>query len=504
LQTKPGIGASHLVRKTRFGNRPRSGGRWLPVIAAWMTLALANADAQTAQTLGQVKKVYVEPFGQDDVGGKLRERLVEDVRKRAKLEVVGAAGEADAVIKGNCSIWVTGYVSNDPRSPSNTRRPVFTGFLSAEVVGKTGEPLWSYLVTPSKFRVGTVTDDLADHLVKKLVDDLGHSSEAATAPASGGARVEAGLTAAGATFPAPLYQKWFESFAEEHSDAHITYNAVGSEEGIRLLLDSKVDFAGSDVPLADAKAGEIQGGVLHFATVIGAVVPIYNVKGLDRPLNFTPEALAGIYQGKIRKWNDPVIRAANHGVALPDSEIAVVHRADGSGTTFVWTDYLSKVSADWKSAVGAGSTVSWPTGEGAEGNDAVAAKVQKTPNAVGYVELVYALRHELSYGTVRNAAGRFLQADLASLTEAASEAAAKMNGDFRVSITNAAGKDAYPIASFTWWLLPKGASGAKRAAEVELLQWMLTAGQKECSALGYGPLPKVVATRELEAVSALK
>jgi phosphate transport system substrate-binding protein len=469
---------------------------------AWFDVA---APAQTAQTLAQVKKVYVEAFGSADASGKLRERVIEDVRKRGKWEVVRAAGEADAVIKGDCSVWVTGYVSNDVRSPSNTRRPVYTGFLSAEVVGKAGEPLWSYLVTPSKFRVGTVTDDLADHLVKKLVEDVGHGgSDSAAAPsAASAAHAQANLSAAGATFPAPLYQKWFESFAEGHAGAHVAYSAVGSEEGIRLLTDSKVDFAASDVPLSDEAASALKGGVLHFATVLGAVVPIYNLKGLDRPLDFTPEILAGIYLGKIRKWNDAAIRAANHGAPLPDSDIVVVHRSDGSGTTFVWTDYLSKVSADWKAGVGAGSTVHWAVGEGAERNEGVAQKVQTTPNSMGYVELVYALRNQLSYGAVRNKAGRFVQADLESVTEAGNEAAG-MAGDFRVSITNAAGRDAYPIASFTWWLMPKDAGGEKRAAEAELLQWMLTSGQKDCSALGYAPLPRGVASRELQAVNALK
>jgi phosphate transport system substrate-binding protein len=473
----------------------------LTAVNGW---CVGSARAQAAETLGQVKKVYVAPFGEADVGGKLRQRVVEDVRKRGKWEVVGAESQADAVIKGDCSVWVTGYVSNDLRSSSNTRRPVYTGFLSAEVVGKAGEPLWSYLVTPSKFRVGTVTDDLADQLVKKLADDLAHSGNESTVAATPGtARTEITLSAAGATFPAPLYQKWFESFGENRGGAHISYGAVGSEEGIRMLSDSKVDFAASDVPLPDQTASAIRGGVLHFATVVGAVVPIYNVKGLDQPLDFTPDVLAGICLGKIRKWNDPAIRAVNRGVSLPDSDIVVVHRSDGSGTTFVWTDYLSKVSGEWKTRVGAGSTVQWPVGEGAERNEGVAETVQRTPNAIGYVELVYALRHQLSYGAVRNAAGRFVQAGLESVTEAGNEAAG-MTTDFRVTITNAAGRDAYPIASFTWWLMPKDAPAKKRAAEVELLQWMLTAGQKDCSALGYAPLPRPVAARELQAVSALK
>jgi phosphate ABC transporter phosphate-binding protein len=512
LRTKLGTGVLHFIwniktERELFGQ----GRRHATALFVWVLVFTTGAGwfagsswAQAAETLGQVKKVYVAPFGEADAGGKLRQRVVDDVRKRGKWEVVGAEGQADAVIKGDGSVWVTGYVSNDWRSPSNTRRPVYTGFLSAEVVGKGGEPLWSYLVTPSKFRVGTITDDLADHLVKKLADDLAHSAnESTTGAAPGAARTEIALSAAGATFPAPLYQKWFESFGGSRGDARISYNAVGSEEGIRMLSDSKVDFAASDVPLANETASALRGGVLHFATVLGAVVPIYNLKSLDRPLNFTPDALAGIYLGRIRKWNDAAIRAVNRGVSLPDSDIVVVHRSDGSGTTFVWTDYLSKVNPEWKASVGAGSTVQWPAGEGAERNEGVADKVQHTPNAIGYVELVYALRHQLSYGAVRNAAGRFVQADLDSVTEAGNEAAG-MATDFRVSITNAAGRGAYPIASFTWWLMPKDAPAEKRGAEVELLQWMLTAGQKDCSALGYAPLPRGVAAREMQAVGGLK
>jgi phosphate transport system substrate-binding protein len=241
---------------------------------------------------------------------------------------------------------------------------------------------------------------------------------------------------------------------------------------------------------------------LHFAAVLGAVVPIYNLQSSDRNLNFTAETLAGIYLGTIKKWNDPRIRRSNRNAALPDSEIVVIRRSDGSGTTFVWTDYLSKVSSEWKGVVGAGTVVKWPVGAGVEGNEALAAMVQRTPNSIGYVELVYALRHQLSFGTVRNAAGQFVQADLSSVTAAAGGAAGAMTSDFRVSITNASGKDAYPISTFTWWLFPRElASGDKKPEFFELLQWVLTSGQKQCSALGYAPLPREIASRELQLLS---
>jgi phosphate transport system substrate-binding protein len=464
-----------------------------------------DARAQNAESLSQVKKIYVESFGQDDMANKLRERMVKQLRRNGRLEVVTAPKEADAVIKGNESVWVTGYYSTSPRSSSNARQPIIHGFLSVEVLGKDNETLWSYLVTPSKVRTGSITEDLADQVVKKLGEALANGREKAVASAATESAGEMYLNGAGATFPAPLYQQWFESFQQRYPKAHISYSAVGSEAGLRLLEGGKTDFAASDVPLPDEKMAESKTAPLHFATVLGAVVPIYNLKGLDRTLTFTPEVLAEIYLGKIKNWNDPKIRESNGKRALPSGDIVVIHRSDGSGTTFVWTDYLSKVSPEWKAAVGSGAVVRWPVGAGAEGNEAVAAIVQQTPNSIGYVELVYALRHQLSFGAVRNAAGEFVQADLQSVTAAAKGAAGAMTPDFRVSITNAPEKDAYPIATFTWWLLPGGLGGTeKKPVLLELLQWMLTSGQKQCSALGYAPLPREIANRELQFLTTLK
>jgi len=464
----------------------------------------SNAPGQTAERLSQVKKVYLEDFGLENGASKLRERMIGQLRQKGKLEVVGAADGADAVIKGNGSIWLTGYVSNDPRSASNARQPVFRGFLSVEVLGKGNEPLWSYLVTPSKLRTGDIAGDLADHLVARLLSAMKQSEGLLAAPITDTTgNVE--LTAAGATFPAPLYQRWFESFEERHPNVHIKYSAIGSGAGLQLLTAGQLDFAASDMPLSDAMMAQSKRTFLHFASVIGAVVPAYNLQGIERTLNFTPKVLARIYLGQIRKWNDRAIREANRNAALPDTEIVVVHRSDGSGTTFVWTDYLSKVNPEWRASVGVGTVVRWPIGTGVEGNEGVAAVVQQTPNSIGYVELVYALRHQLSFGAVQNAAGRFVQADLPSLTAAGGEVAAAARSDSRVSITNASGNGAYPIASFTWWLLPKDqVSDAKRSALRELLGWILTSGQKECSALGYVPLPHEVAKRELELLGRLR
>jgi phosphate ABC transporter phosphate-binding protein len=405
-----------------------------------MLIAASSARGQSADSLSSVKKVYLQSFGQDETASKLRERLIQQLRKSGKLEVVPAASEADAVISGTESIWVAGYFSTDFRASSTARQPVIQGFLSVEIEGKDNEPLWSYLVTPSKFRSVSIGQDLADQLAAKLLAVLELANDVPPSAQVADRAAEVNLLGAGTTFPVPLHLKWFESFQEHHPNAHISYNAVGSEAGIRLIAGGKVDFAATDVPLSDVKMTESKASFLHFPTVTGAVVPIYNLEAVDRALKFTPDVLAEIYLGKIKKWNDLKIRESNRNAHLPSSDIIVVHRSDGSGTTFVWTDYLSKVSPEWKTAVGAGSTVHWPVGPGAEGDDAVAAMAQKTPNSIGYVELVYALRHQLSYGAVQNSAGQFVQADLTSVTAAASGAEGAMTPDFRVSITNPPGK----------------------------------------------------------------
>jgi phosphate ABC transporter phosphate-binding protein len=462
--------------------------------------------AQNAETLSRVKKVYVGSFGEEDAAVKVRERIIRQLRKNGRLEVVNEPSAADAVIEGSANIWVAGYFSTNPRTPASSRQPIVHGFLSVEVLGKGNDTLWSYLVTPGKFRSGPVTEDLADQLVTKLVGAVEQKGDSGPSAPVGEPSGEATLNGAGATFPAPLYQKWIESYQQENPKTHLSYRAVGSESGLRMLEEGQTDFAGSDVPLSEERRAEWKGSApMHFATVMGAVVPIYNLKGVDRNLNFTPEILAEIYLGKLKNWNDPKIRRANGKTSLPNSEIVVVHRGDGSGTTFVWTDYLSKVSPQWKSTVGAGTEVKWPVGTGVEGNEAVAAMVQQTPNSIGYVELVYALRHQLSFGAVENASGEFVQADLGSLTAAAKGAAGAMTSDFRVSITNAPEKGAYPIASLTWWLVPKDLGGnEKKAAFLELLGWMLTRGQRECSALGYAPLPREIASQELQFLTTLK
>ncbi len=309
------------------------------------------------------------------------------------------------------------------------------------------------------------------------------------------------LTGAGATFPAPLYQKWIGTFSEKFPAVKITYRAIASSAGLEALRRGEIDFAASDAPVSDEQLAQFPVKIRHIPTVVGGVVPIYHLQGQASDLRFTPEILAGIYLGKITRWDDPLLKAANRGAALPGQEIVVVHRGDGSGTSYVWTDYLAKVSGEWRSSVGAGPSVQWPVGRDATRNDGVAELVEKTPGAIGYVEFIYAVRAHLSYGAVRNAAGRFVQADLNSLTAAAATYAGAKAGDFRGSITNAAGAQAYPIAAFTYFLVPeKFADPAKAQCMTNFLRWMLTFGQKESASLGYAALPEVLATQALEIV----
>jgi phosphate transport system substrate-binding protein len=330
-----------------------------------------------------------------------------------------------------------------------------------------------------------------------------------TASLIAAASAEVMLTGAGSTFIYPIASKWFNEYRKLHPDIQINYQSIGSGGGIRQVIEGTVDFGATDGPmnaqqLSDFKAKR-GADVLHFPAALGADVPTYNVPGVSGELNFTPEALAGIFLGKITKWNDQELAKANPGVKLPNQDIVVVHRSDGSGTTYVWVDYLSKISPEWKQKVGLGTSVNWPVGLGGKGNEGVSGQVKQTPNSIGYVELVYALQNHLPFGKVRNATGSFVKADLNSVTAAGAGAAKDMPADFRVSITNAPGKESYPISSFTWFLIPgKISDGAKKQAIVGFLKWMLADGQKMTEALSYAPLPKNVQQMELQAISKIQ
>ncbi len=303
------------------------------------------------------------------------------------------------------------------------------------------------------------------------------------------------LNGAGATFPYPMYSKWFSEYHKLHPDAEINYQSIGSGGGIRQVLAGTVDFGASDGPMTDEQLAQSKVKILHVPTVLGAVVPAYNIPGVSGEIKFTPEALAGIFLGKITAWNDNALTSANPGVNLPNQPIIVIHRSDGSGTTFIFTDYLSKVSPEWQSQVGKNTSVKWPVGLGGKGNEGVAGMIRQMQGAIGYIELIYAVQNKIPYGTVKNSAGSFVKASLDSVTAAAGSVK-NMPADFRVSITNAPGKDAYPISSFTWLLIPVKSKDAARGKIIsDFLNWMVDDGQKMAAELTYAPLPANVASK---------
>jgi phosphate transport system substrate-binding protein len=312
------------------------------------------------------------------------------------------------------------------------------------------------------------------------------------------------INGAGATFPYPIYSKWFSEYSAAHSGVQINYQSIGSGGGIRQVTTGTVDFGASDGPMTDEQLTSSKVKLIHIPTVLGAVVPIYNLSGVSAELKFAPDVLADIYLGKITNWSDARIAKDNPGVKLPNEEVIVVHRSDGSGTTYIFTDYLSKVSGEWKNSVGKGGAVPWPKGIGGKGNEAIAGLVRQMPGTIGYVELIYALQNKIPYGYVRNGAGNWVKGSIEGVTEAAASVQS-MPADFRVSITNAPGKNAYPISSFTWLLIPTQPQDASKGKVIkDFLTWMLAQGQGEVSSLYYAPLPQPVADKVKAAVAQLK
>lgn len=317
--------------------------------------------------------------------------------------------------------------------------------------------------------------------------------------AQGTVRINAG----GATFPNPIYSKWFNEYNKVHPNIEINYQSQGSGFGIAQVTAHSIDFGASDGPMTDEQLQKAGFKILHFPTVLGADVPSYNIPGVTASLKFTQKALAGIFLGTITKWNDPELTKVNPGVKLPSDDIIVAHRSDGSGTTYIWTDFLSKISTDWKDKVGTGTSVKWPVGLGGKGNEGVTGIIKQTPDSIGYVELIYAIQNNIPYGDVQNADGVFVKATLASVSAAAAGAA--MPDDFRVSITNAPGKSAYPVSSFTWLLIPAKIDDAtKRETIKAFLKWMLADGQKDCETLSYAKLPPPVVAKESKAIALIQ
>ena len=455
---------------------------WIARLACWLVLA---APLLSGQKIGGINRIYVEPFTTKAGADKLREDVIEAIRKHTSLSVVSAVPEAAAILGGGGEIWVKGYRSLNPRSgrlPSDGQ-PFYSGYLSVELRNTQGQTLWSDLVTPS-----AASENVSKDLSKRIAKDVALAVEKGIAPPGATALPQpaAILTGAGATFPQPVYAKWFTNYRRENPAVEITYQAIGSEAGIRRLLAGEADFGASDNPEAIHElAPNVESKYLLFPSVVGAVVPIVNLPGVTGEINFTPQALAGIYLGKITKWNAPELKEANRGIRLPDLDIVVIHREDGSGTSCAWTDYLSKTCPEWKARVGSGFTPDWPTGRAAKGNDGVAKLVKELGGSIGYVEFIYALQNHLSYGKVRNANGEFVGASLESVAVAVSNSV-QMRDDLKASIVNPPGAGAYPIASFTWLVTPSHiADGVKREAIAGFLRWMLGPGQSQAAALDH-------------------
>jgi phosphate transport system substrate-binding protein len=470
----------------------------------WITrvvLTCAVTFSSYGWQAGGVKQLYVEPFTTKAGSDKLREDVIAELRKQSSISLVPNALNADVILAGGGEIRIKGYRSLNPRSgrlPSNGI-PVYGGFLSVELKDEKGETLWSYLVTP-----GASAGDISKEISKQIAKHVAKALEKDDPPPRPDPPPQpmAALMGAGATFPYPVYAKWFTNYRRENPNVEITYDALGSEAGVLKLLAGEVDFGASDSPEAiHAMAPAREGEYMLFPSVIGAVVPIVNLPGVPGNIAFTPEILAGIYLGKITKWNDPLLRQANPRVRLPDLDIVVVHRSDGSGTSYAWTDYLSMTSPDWKTQVGAELAPKWPTGRGANGNDGVAKLVKELGGSIGYVEFIYALQNHLNFGRVRNQNGKFVDASLETIGVAAKKAM-EISDDLKVSLVNAPGAGAYPIASFTWLIIPAHITDeTKRNALTGFLKWMLGPGQTQAAALGYLGLPQNLVSREEAAIA---
>jgi phosphate transport system substrate-binding protein len=459
------------------------------------------APAWQSKQPGAAPRLYVEAFVTQAGSDELRDDLIRALRKSGSVQLVQDKSAANLILGGGGEIWIRSYRSLNPRSgrDPSAGTPVYRGYLSVELRDLNGETLWSYLAAPA-VSSEDVSKELSKQIAKHVAEALGDVVVSSREPTLPHARTV--LRAAGATFPYPVYAKWITNYRREDPDTEIIYDAIGSEAGINKLLAGTVDIGASDNPEAIREiAPGREAEYLLFPTVAGAVVPIVNLPGLPNPVAFTPEALAGIYLGHITKWNDPILRKANPRLHLPDLDIVVVHRADGSGTSYAWSQYLSKISPEWSARAGIGFNPRWPVGRAATGNEGIAKLVKELSGSIGYVEFIYVLQNHLSFGRIRNLHGELVAASLESIAAAANDAA-WASGNFNVSIVNAAAAGAYPVGSFTWLVVPaRIADESKRGAIARFLRWMLGPGQKQAAALGYAALPRDVVAREEEAIA---
>jgi phosphate transport system substrate-binding protein len=451
-----------------------------------------------------VRKLYVEGFTTRAGSEQLRGEVIAELRKLGSVSLVSNGSGADVILGGGGEIWVQGYRSLNPRSGPSPKNgsPLYGGFLAVELRDTKGETLWSYLATPGG-RAGDILKDLSKQIAKHVAEAL--AQDAAPAAAVPLPQPGAVLEGAGATFPYPVYAKWITNYRRVNPNIEISYDSVGSEAGVRRLLAGEIDFGASDNPEAIHQlAPAEEDKYLLFPSVVGAVVPIVNLPGFPGEIAFTPEILAEIYLGRIRKWNDPALLRANPRLRLPAVDIVVVHRSDGSGTSYAWTDYLSQTNPEWKAEYGASLTPHWPVGRGATGNEGVAALVKELGGSIGYVEFIYALDKHLSYGSVRNANGEFVSASLESIGVAAKQTM-EISDDLKISLVNAPGAGAYPISSFTWLVVPAHIPDeTKRSAIKGFLKWIIGPGQRQAAALGYLALPKDLIGKEAAAVDRIK
>jgi phosphate transport system substrate-binding protein len=455
---------------------------------------------QNARSLQGVKTLYVGSFGTRQGAEELRHELADALQHGHRFVLATSPEQADVVLTGRGELWVRGFHALSPRARMNSSyaEPLYSGYLSVKAEGKDGDVLWSTFASPPAVSVGDLKHNLASQIVDRLSSDIEGSTGGTTAPAMITAEVT--LSGGGATFPLPIYQEWFDRFHSRNQKLQFEYKPVASEAAMTQFAAGSFDFAASDAPPSRVLRPSVE-KVNEFPTVAGGVVLIYNLKNFRGDLRLSGTVLADILSGKVRMWNDPSLQALNRGNSLPPRPIVVVRRSDGSGTTFALTDYLSRVSDEWKTRIGAGFKADFPSGLTAVGNEGVADSVGSTPDSLGYVEFIYAFDHRLNFALLQNADGRFVEADLASITAAANTA---MGEQLTTSITNAPRADAYPISTFSWLVFRDALQPEKREAMILFLEWVLTSGQRECSSLGYGPLPKSIVERELAILRSLK